>query len=77
MRVVPLFGQGGNKTAGQPNTLTAQEQQQGWILLFDGKTLDKFDVTPELAKVWKVVDGTIKADLSDAGGTYADEGRIR
>lgn len=55
--------------APRPNTLTAQEQKEGWMLLFDGSTLDKWDVTPELAKVWKVVDGTIKADLSDAGGT--------
>jgi len=66
---VPLFGQAGSNAAGQPNTLTAQEQQQGWVLLFDGKTLDKWDVTPELAKVWKVADGTIKAEMSGAGGT--------
>ena len=39
------------------------------MLLFDGKTLDKWTVTPALAKVLKVVDGAIKADLSDAGGT--------
>jgi hypothetical protein len=51
------------------NTLTKQEQQQGWMLLFDGKTLDKWNVTPALAKVFKVSDGAIKADLSDAGGT--------
>ena len=54
---------------GHANTLTSQEQQEGWILLFDGKTLDKWNVTPELAEVYKVVDGAIKADLSDAGGT--------
>ena len=54
---------------GTPNTLTAQEQRDGWMLLFDGKTLDKWNVTPALAKVWKVSDGAIKADLSDAGGT--------
>jgi hypothetical protein len=54
---------------GEANALTAQEQKEGWILLFDGKTLDKWNVTPALAKVWKVSDGAIKADLSDAGGT--------
>jgi hypothetical protein len=55
--------------AGQPNTLTPQEQKEGWVLLFDGQTLDKWSVTPELAKVWKVVDGAIKTDTSAAGGT--------
>ncbi len=63
------LAQNGNRGAGQPNTLTSQEQQEGWILLFDGKSLDKWNVTPALAKVFKVVDGAIKADLSDAGGT--------
>ena len=58
-----------NGEGGAANTLTAQEQRDGWILLFDGKTLDKWNVTPALAKVWKVSDGAIKADLSDAGGT--------
>jgi hypothetical protein len=58
-----------NRAAGHANALTSQEQQEGWILLFDGKTLDKWNVTPALAKVWKVTDGAIKADLADAGGT--------
>jgi alpha-3'-ketoglucosidase len=64
-----IWAQNGNRATAQPNALTSQEQQEGWILLFDGKTLDKWTVTPELAKVFKVVDGAIKADLSDAGGT--------
>ena len=55
--------------AGHANALTSQEQKEGWILLFDGKSLDKWNVTPALAKVFKVADGAIKADLSDAGGT--------
>ena len=63
---VAVWAQNGS---GAANTLTAQEQKEGWILLFDGKTLDKWNVTPALAKVWKVSDGAIKADLSDAGGT--------
>jgi hypothetical protein len=63
------WAQGGTHAAGKPNTLTSQEQQEGWVLLFDGQTLDKWNVTPELAKVWKVVDGAIKADVSGAGGT--------
>jgi 3-keto-disaccharide hydrolase len=44
-----------------PNSLTSQETQQGWILLFDGKTLNGWenhgDVNP-----WKVVDGAISTD---------------
>ena len=64
-----VLAQNGNRMVGQPNALTPQEQQEGWMLLFDGKTLDKWNVTPALAKVFKVSDGAIKADLSDAGGT--------
>src|SRR5687768_4003327 len=63
-----VWAQNGGRM-GDTNALTAQEQKEGWILLFDGKTLDKWNVTPALAKVWKVSDGAIKADLSDAGGT--------
>src|SRR5687768_18411382 len=63
-----VWAQNGGRM-GDTNALTAKEQQEGWILLFDGKTLDKWTVTPALAKVFKVSDGAIKADLSDAGGT--------
>ena len=66
---VSVWAQNGARMGGHANTLTSQEQQEGWILLFDGKSLDKWNVTPALAKVWKVADGSIKADLSDAGGT--------
>jgi hypothetical protein len=66
---VTAWAQNGNRMGGHANTLTSQEQKEGWILLFDGKSLDKWNVTPELAKVWKVSDGAIKADLSGAGGT--------
>lgn len=53
----------------QSNVLTSEEKKQGWILLFDGKTLDQFNVTPQLAKVWHVVDGAIKSDAKGGGGT--------
>ena len=66
---VTTWAQNGNRMAGHANALTSQEQKDGWILLFDGKSLDKWNVTPALAKVWHVSDGAIKADLSDAGGT--------
>ncbi len=61
---VSVWAQGGHA-----NALSSQEQKEGWMLLFDGKTWDKWTVTPALAKVYKVADGAIKADLSDAGGT--------
>ena len=66
---VAISAQNGNRADGHANMLTPQEKQEGWILLFDGKTLDQWNVTPDLAKVWKEVDGAIKADMSGAGGT--------
>ena len=66
---VSAWAQNGAATGGHANALTAQEQKEGWILLFDGRSLDKWDVTPALAKVFKVGEGSIKVDLSDAGGT--------
>ena len=64
-----IWAQGGGRTSAHANALTSREQQEGWMLLFDGNTLDKWIVTPALAKVFKVANGAIKADLSDAGGT--------
>jgi hypothetical protein len=64
-----VLAQSGSRMSGHANVLTSQEQQEGWMLLFDGRSLDQWTVTPALAKVFKVADGAIKADLSDAGGT--------
>ncbi len=55
--------------AAAPNTLTPEEQKEGFVLLFDGKTLDKFDATPQLAKSLHVVDGAIKTNAKVGGGT--------
>ena len=43
------------------NTLTAAERKAGWLLLFDGKTLDKWRAyaAPQVPKGWQAVDGTI------------------
>ena len=57
------------ETSNHSNMLTSQEKKEGWVLLFDGKSLDQWNVTPELAKVWKVEDGAIKAVMSGDGGT--------
>ena len=55
--VVPLFAE-------EPplNTLSAAEKQQGWKLLFDGKTLNGWrEYRPsKSAKHWVVVDGCLK-----------------
>ena len=66
---VAVRAQNGARMGGHANVLTAQEQKEGWTLLFDGRSLEKWDVTPALAKVFKVGEGSIKVDLSDAGGT--------
>lgn len=58
-----------NAIAADPNTLTPEEQKEGFQLLFDGKTLDKFVVTPQIEKVWRVVGGAIKTDSKVGGGT--------
>jgi hypothetical protein len=44
-----------------PNTLTAAEQKDGWKLLFDGKTIDKWRgfKMPAMPPNWGVVDGTL------------------
>ena len=61
----PLFAQQG----GTPNTLSAAEQKDGFELLFDGKTLDKFIVPAEQVKVWRVVNGVIRNEQSAPGAT--------
>jgi hypothetical protein len=46
-----------------PNTLTAAERQQGWKLLFDGKTLTGwrgYDPQMDLTKSWSVTVGWLK-----------------
>jgi hypothetical protein len=47
------------------NSLTPGEAHEGFQLLFDGKSMSKFDVHDD-QKVWSVVDGAIKSN-SDAG----------
>jgi hypothetical protein len=61
----PVSGQQANV----PNTLTTAEQKDGFELLFDGKTLDKFIVPADQAKVWRVVNGVIRNEQAAPGAT--------
>jgi hypothetical protein len=54
---------------GTPNTLTPQERTDGFELLFDGKSLDKFDVPASQEKVWRVVGGVIRNESASPGAT--------
>lgn len=63
--VVPIVAQHG----AAPNSLTPAEQKDGFELLFDGKTLDKFIIPPGQEKVWRVVDGVIRNEQAAPGAT--------
>jgi sugar phosphate isomerase/epimerase len=57
-----------------PNTLTAQEQREGWRLLFDGKTSDgwigaNMSTFPDKANGWIVKDGMMT--IQHSGGEEA------
>ena len=54
--------------AAEPNTLSPEEVADGWILLFDGKTL--FGWRPATKVDWKVVDGAITATEGENGLLY-------
>ena len=51
--------------AAEPNTLTPQELDGGWILLFDGQT--DFGWHAEKKADWKVTDGTITVSSGEPG----------
>lgn len=55
----------------KPNTLTAKEKSEGWIQLFDGKTLNGW--TPALTAEWKVVDGAISPESDKNGYLFTNE----
>lgn len=58
--------------AQEPNTLTAQEKQQGWVLLFDGKTTKGWHtyLRDTVGSKWQVRNGAIVFDPTqpESGG---------
>lgn len=56
-------------SAEKVNALTEEEKTQGWVLLFDGKTLDgwKRYNADSIGPLWSVVDGAILCDGSGLG----------
>jgi hypothetical protein len=62
---VALFAQ----TRDSANVLSAQEQKEGWELLFNGSDLGKFNVPAGQEKVWRVVNGVIRNEQSAPGAT--------
>ena len=53
------------------NMLTQKEKQQGWKLLFDGKTLGGWRTFKNQPGAWKVTDGTLCSKRSE-DNTHAD-----
>ncbi|MFM7107737.1 MAG: DUF1080 domain-containing protein [Planctomycetaceae bacterium] len=63
-------------SAAEPNTLTPDEQQAGWRLLFDGKTTHGWRnfKQPAASPGWKVEDGALVRSANGAGDIMtADE----
>jgi hypothetical protein len=50
-----------------PNTLSPGEQKEGFVLLFDGKSMDKWDTGVD-QKVWTIVNGAIKSNAKQGAG---------
>ena len=56
---------GGSAVAADPNTLSAEELAEGWILLFDGQTLFGWKAASEAN--WEVADGVISVSGGEPG----------
>ncbi len=63
------------ETAG-PNQLTQAEIDEGWVLLFDGKTSDGWrgNNKPDFPSGWEIVDGTLHCVGTGTGEASAENG---
>jgi len=61
----------GNALAQKDNTLSAQEQQAGWTLLFDGKSMDGWRKcnSTEMASNWIIDDNAMKVLRGEKAGS--------
>jgi beta-galactosidase len=78
VRGTALFCAAYSTPASEPNTLTPEEEAQGWKLLWDGKTTEgwrgaKLDTFPKSG--WTIADGILSVEPSD-GAESANGGDI-
>ncbi|HQS24661.1 MAG: hypothetical protein B7Y11_10720 [Sphingobacteriia bacterium 24-36-13] len=61
-------------TSPTENTLSAQEKQDGWVLLFDGETTNGWHMfsKPNMKHAWKAVNGELTTSTNDTSGTHGD-----
>ena len=62
-------------TVQTPNTLTAKEKQDGWTLLFDGKTMTGWRQCngTEMPDIWVIEDGTVRVITADEKRAKANQ----
>lgn len=58
----------------EQNTLSAQEKQDGWVLLFDGESTNGWHMfsKPNMKHAWKAVNGELTTNTNDSAGTHGD-----
>ena len=56
------------------NTLTEAEKAEGWVLLFDGKSLEGWHLynNPDAKPIWEVQDGVLVCDPLNGSGLHGD-----